>query len=306
MERASSPETRLNWRFQQALYRAYYDAYIRRRLLSETAVEESAMDALRSAKATGAVVAMDLARQILDRSLEEHPAETWRARVFELGEALFQSIRMQLSVEKYKAISSDRGATLDTIDMPLNSRKWLEARFTEIAKLEYETDRLAAIDEIVNWTNPGPGGFYDDLGDPAAQAHLVRGADYAADPAFLRSAYVGFGTPRSYRKSFWTYAGSLNDEPLRMRYTDLDPAAQYKIRVVYAGDSPRQKMRLVANGEIEIHPLIEKAVPYRPVEFDLPREATRKGELNLAWTREPGQGGNGRGCDVAEIWLIKK
>jgi hypothetical protein len=306
MERASPPETRLNWRFQQALYRAYYDAYIRRRLLSETALEESAMDALRSAKATGAIAAMDQARQILDRSLAEHPAETWRARVFELGEALFQSIRMQLSVEKYKAISADRGATLDTIDMPLNSRKWLETRFAEIGKLDYETDRLAAIDEIVNWTNPGPGGFYDDLGDPAAQPHLVRGADYAADPAFLHSSYVGFGTPRSYRKSFWTYAGSLNDEPLRMRYTDLDPSAQYKIRVVYAGDSPRQKMRLVANGEIEIHPFIEKAVPYRPVEFDLPREATRKGELNLAWTREPGQGGNGRGCDVAEIWLIKK
>jgi hypothetical protein len=28
--------------------------------------------------------------------------------------------------------------------------------------------------------------------------------------------------------------------------------------------------------------------------------------LNLVWTREAGQGGNGRGCDVAEIWLIKK
>ena len=306
MERASSPETRLNWRFQQALYRAYYDAYIRRRLLSETALEESAIDALRSAKTAGSIAAMDQARQILDRSLAERPAETWRARVFELGEALFQSVRMQLSVEKYKAISSDRGATLDTIDMPLNSRKWLEARFAEIGKLDYETDRLAAIDEIVNWTNPGPGGFYDDLGDPAAQPHLVRDADFAADPAFLHSAYVGFGTPRAYRKSFWTYAGSLNDEPLRMRYTDLDPSAQYKIRVVYAGDSPRQKMRLVANGEIEIHPFIERAVPYRPVEFDLPREATRKGELNLAWTREPGQGGNGRGCDVAEIWLIKK
>jgi hypothetical protein len=306
MERASSPETRLNWRFQQALYRAYYDAYVRRRLLNETALEESAMDQLRLAKTTGAIGAMERAREILGPSVVDHPAETWRARVFELGEALFQSIRMQLSVEKYKAISVDRGATLDTIDAPLNGRKWLESRFAEISKLEFETDRLAAIDEIVNWTNPGPGGFYDDLGDPAAQPHLVRGADYASDPAFLHSAYVGFGTPRSYRKSFWTYAGSMNDEPLRMHYSDLDPIAQYQIRVVYAGDSPRQKIRLVANGDIEIHPFIEKPAPYRPMEFDLPREATRDGELNLAWTREPGQGGNGRGCDVAEIWLIKK
>ena len=305
MERASSPQTRLNWRFQQALYRAYYDAYTRRRLLQETAQEESAMDCLRAARATGALAATERAQQILDRA-SEHPAESWRARVFELAEALFQSIRMQLSVEKYKAISVDRGATLDTIDRPLNSRVWLEERFAEIRKMELESDRRAAIDQILNWTNPGPGGFYDDLGDPAAQPHLVRGEDYASDPAFLHSPHVGFGAARTYRKSFWTHAASLNDEPLRLHYTGLDPNAQYKIRVVYAGDSPRQKLRLVANGSIEIHPFLARPVPYRPIEFDVPREATRTGDLNLAWRREPGQGGNGRGCEVSEIWLIKK
>ncbi len=306
MEHGATPETRLNWRFQQALYRAYYDAYVRRRLLDETALEESAMDRLREARTSGAIAAMDDAQKILDRSVVNHPAESWRARVFELAEALFQSIRMQLSVEKYKAISVDRGATLDTVDRPLNSRTWLEARFAEIRKMENEADRRAAIDEIVNWTNPGPGGFYDDPGDPSAQPHLVRGADYASDPAFLNSPHVGFGGGRDYRKSYWAHAASLNDEPLRMRYTDLDPNAQYKIRVVYGGDSPRQKIRLVANGSIEIHPFIGKPVPYRPIEFDIPREATRGGELNLAWTREPGQGGNGRGCEVSEVWLMKK
>jgi hypothetical protein len=223
-----------------------------------------------------------------------------------LAQALFDSIRMQLSVEKYHAISVDRGATLDTIDRPLNSRVWLDQRFADIRKMENEADRRAAIDKILNWTNPGPGGFYDDLGDPAFQPHLVHGADYASDPAFLSSPHVAFGGVGPYRKSFWTHAASLNDEPLRMRYTDLDPAAQYKIRVVYGGDSPRQKIRLVANGAIEIHSFIARPVPYRPIEFDIPREATRSGVLNLAWTREPGQGGNGRGCQVSEVWLIRK
>src|SRR6266853_4211151 len=306
MERSSSPETRLNWRFQQALYRAYYDAYMRGRLLYETALEESAMDRLREAKSTGTLAAVDRAQETLDRSAATHPAEDWRARIFELAEALFQSIRMQLSVEKYKAISVDRGATLDTLDVPLNSRRWLDQRFAAIRKMVNEADRRSSIDEILNWTNPGPGGFYDDLGDPATQPHLVRTADYAADPAFLNSAHVGFGGIGSYRKSFWTSSASLNDEPLRMHYADLDPKAEYKIRVVYGGDSPRQKLRLVANGSIEIHPFIVKQVPYQPVEFEIPRDATRNGELNLAWTREPGQGGNGRGCQVSEIWLIKK
>jgi glycosyl hydrolase family 20 len=306
MEAAASPGTRLNWRFQQALYRAYYDAYVRRRLINETTLEEAAMDQLRQANTSSAVESMNRAQQILDRSVAEHPAADWRARVFELAQGLFDSIRMQLSVEKYHAIAVDRGATLDTIDRPLNSRVWLGQRFADIRKMENEAERRAAIDEILNWTNPGPGGFYDDLGDPTGQPHLVRGDDYASDPAFLSSPHVAFGGVGSYRKSFWTHAASLNDEPLRMRYTDLDPAAQYKIRVVYGGDSPRQRIRLVANGAIEIHPFIAKPVPYRPIEFDIPSEATRSGVLNLAWTREPGQGGNGRGCQVSEVWLIRK
>jgi len=91
MERASSPETRLNWRFQQALYRAYYDAYVRRRLLYETGLEESAMDRLREAKSTGAIAAVDRAQEILDRSASTLPPRTgepasssWRKRCFKV------------------------------------------------------------------------------------------------------------------------------------------------------------------------------------------------------------------------------
>ena len=50
MEKAAAPRDLLNWRFQQALYRAYYDAYVRSRLLHETAIEERALDRLRNAK----------------------------------------------------------------------------------------------------------------------------------------------------------------------------------------------------------------------------------------------------------------
>ena len=69
---------------------------------------------------------------------------------------------------------------------------------------------------------------------------------------------------------------------------------------------PTCEIRLVANGSIEIHPLMKKPAPIAPVEFDIPREATRHGELDLSWYREPGLGGNGRGCQVSEIWLIRK
>ena len=49
LEAAASPFVLKNWRFQQALYRAYYDAYVRSRLLYEEALEEQANDLLRQA-----------------------------------------------------------------------------------------------------------------------------------------------------------------------------------------------------------------------------------------------------------------
>jgi len=305
IERAASPQDRLNWRFQQALYRAYYDAYTRSRLLYETMLEEEAMSKLRDARKITSLLAMAEAEAILDRALTQPVSASWRSRVFELAEALYQSIRMQLSVERYKAISVGRGANLDTIDMPLNSRLWLKQRFAELRNLKDESERLKGLDEIVNWSDPGPGGFYDDLGNPMRQPHLVRGPGFEKDPAFLESALLGFFYYPGGPASWWTYAESLNDAPLRMRYTNLDRAAQYRIRVVYATETPSPMIRLMAD-DLEVHPFIKKEAPIRPVEFDIPRKATEDGELNLSWYREPGLGGNGRGCQVAEVWLIKK
>jgi hypothetical protein len=312
MERTAPPQVLENWRFQQALYRAYYDYYTRARLIYETQLENEALDRLREAPRVGSLTAMDEAEATLKRSLT-HPVAQWaRARVFEMAEALFQSIRMQLSVSRYQAIASERGANLDTIDLPLNNRGWFTARFTEIRKTSDESERLRAIDEIVNWTNPGPGGFYDDLGNLSRQPHLVRGPGFSEDPAYFQSSLAGFairslgGTLLNYPRSWWDDAESLYDAPLEMAYTDLDPAAQYKIRVVYAGDSTRPKIRLSTADGIEIHPLLSRPVPFQPLEFDIPRQATAKGELHLKWRREAGLGDNGRGLQVAEVWLMRK
>ncbi|HWY86106.1 MAG TPA: hypothetical protein VNX28_05250 [Gemmataceae bacterium] len=300
LEKAAGPRDRLNWRFQQALYRAYYDAYVRSRLLYETQLEDEALAHLRQAKRSGALLAVAAAEKILDRAATQPVSADWRARVFELAEALFQSIRMQLSVERYQAISVGRGANLDTIDRPLNNRAWLLARFAAIRRADSEAERLKQIDELVNWTNPGPGGFYDDLGNPACQPHLVRGPGFAKDPAFFKSALTHFDGRPQDRKSWWDQALALYDAPLHMRYEDLDGAARYKVRVVYGGGP----IRLVANEKLEIHPPLTKT--YQPLEFNIPPEATADGVLNLHWYGQAERGGAGRGCQVAEIWLVRR
>jgi hypothetical protein len=53
MERTAAPALLGNWRFQQALYRAYYDAYVQSRLVEETGQVEQALAVLRGVEDIG-------------------------------------------------------------------------------------------------------------------------------------------------------------------------------------------------------------------------------------------------------------
>jgi hypothetical protein len=307
MEHDAAPRDLRNWRFQQALYRAYYDAYVRSRLLQENGIQERAMGVLRSATAGSSAAALAGAIRIL-QTPQEKPSPEWRMRVYTLAEALFQSIRQQLSVARYRAIAVGRGATLDSLETPLNDAGWLVPRLTAAAALDSEAARLAAIDHVVRWTDPGPGGFYDDLGNPGQQPHLVAGLPFDEDPQRFKSPQTGFGYRPDWRLSWMTHAETFWDTPLEMRYTGLDATARYRVRVVYAGDAfgPGTPIRLVANGRYEVHPPMPKPSPVAPVEFDVPIEATRGGELTLTFSGPAGQGGSGRGNQVAEVWLMRQ
>jgi hypothetical protein len=304
MEQSASPADLLNWRFQQALYRAYYDAYLRDRLIAETAQEAAAMDCLRRARRIGTLPALEQAHSALSQATRMPVAEDRRTRVNELAEALYQSIHMQLGSERYKG-ERGRGTSQDTLDVPLNGRLWLEGQFEAVRKLVDEKGRLTAIDAIVNRTDPGPGGFYDDLGDVARQPHLVRGAGFEQDPDFRRTSFTGFDNRPGLPVAWTSFAQSMYDAPLEMKYTGLDSRGKYRVRVVYADDSYHLRIRLEAEGT-EIHPLLKKPDPPEPLEFDIPAAATADAELTLRWFREPGRGGNGRGCQVREVWLVRQ
>ena len=328
LDRSATPQMLLNWRFQQILYRAYYDSFVRQRLLYETGLEQQAMDRLRNAARTGSISAVDEATRILDESLTKPAAEDLRSRIFALAEALYQSIHAQLSVDKYKAIAVSRGANLDTIDFPLNNRVWLKDQFARLRFLPKEEDRLAAIDAILHRSDPGPGGFYDDLGNTSMQPHLVNeGPGYENDPGgfrSVRSEYAAFSGGIIGRTSadairpdgparfilnpmaWWTWAETRYETPLSMHYEHLDPRASYAVRVVFVGRSTDPKIRLVANGEYEIHGWMNKPATMGPVEYSIPADVTRTGTLTLRWFLDQGQGGFNGSIDIAEVFLIRK
>ncbi len=85
-----------------------------------------------------------------------------------------------------------------------------------------------------------------------------------------------------------------------MRYAGLDKNAKYRLRVTYSGPF-KPEMRLIADGRYEIHKPMGLAEPMRPLEFDVPQEATSDGILELKWELTNVV----RGSQVAEVWLIK-
>jgi hypothetical protein len=308
IERDGAEATRDNWRVEMALYRAYYDAYVRRRLLAEQAQQARAMDALAAAPVSGSRTALDAAEAALGSTPLDTSMAALRRTIEDLAHRLFEHARMQLSVSRYGAIGVERGATLDTVDAPLNDREWLLPRLQKVRALPDERHRLDSIAELAHWGDaPQAGDFYDDLGNPARQPHLRRHPGLPDDPSRFARGATGFGEGQGWRMSWVTHAESFYDDPLELVYDDVDPDASYMVFVVYGGDlDDRVELRLAANGTTEIHGWLPKPKKAEPMGFTVPRDATRSGRLTLEWRQKPGGGGSGRGTQVAEVWLVRE
>ena len=135
--------------------------------------------------------------------------------------------------------------------------------------------------------------------------HLVMGSAYDKDPASFHGPMTAFDQDPRWRRSWCRHAGTIFGQPLSLRYDGLDRDATYRLRIVYTGDMFQVKIGLKANDTTEVHPPLTKPRDMQPLEFDLPAQLTRDGTLKLTWVAEPNRGGNGRGCQVSEVWLIK-
>jgi hypothetical protein len=279
-----------NWRAALHLYKAFIDAYVKRKYDVEMRCEAQAYEALKRVEKDGVESAINAARTALDSVDEEFPSKD------ELREEL-----ASWGLDKYE--DEDLRRVMDNLYYALNDRQWLEAEFEKILATEDEAAQVAHIDRIVNWEDAGPGGFYDNLGVEGKQPHLVRQQQWKDDPGYVYSPieHHRHEPDSTFRHSWLVSALTRYDTPLLMRYEGLDPQAKYRVRVVYSG--PYETVtRLLADGQYGIHGPLEQPKPMRPLEFDIPENAVADGNLNLEWQLMNLR----RGVGVAEVWLIRQ
>jgi hypothetical protein len=293
------PLLKNNWRWQMYLLRANYDAYVRKRGIYEAALEEKANDVLRKAAVTGPELAMKRAQELLNDSSGYRNDTGLRKAVIVLCDELFHSIGLQTSVKKYHASGEERGAVLDFIDYPLNNKWWLEDRFIAIRKLPNNA-QAAALLEIANWEHPGPGSYYDDIGNVAKSAHVLRGEPWNTDPLMRKQDNPNFDWwDNGFSRQRHSFMSSMR-WPVGLEYNGLDSTAGYTVRVTGVGEC-----LLKINGQRVSHTLYGKGIG-EIKEFPVPPELIKQRKITVTFEDINEDNINWRNQSrITEVWLIK-
>ena len=298
MERDVKENARRNWRFQLCLFRAYLDAYVRRKLMAEKDLEREALQTLTTVKKRGTEEVLRSSIGILSRDVSDMEL---RQKVEELAEELNKSVSMKLG--KRFGAEPERADILEFLDERLNNCEWMISEINSLLNIKDEEGRLRGINRVLNWEDPGPGSFYDDLGNPNKQPHLVRRHTWQEDPGRIHTSAQEFDhqVMKGGRLSWRRQEAGLWDTPVEMRYQGLDPDSEYLLRVTYGGYRHGARFKLNTSQGLEIHPSIDMPRKSRQFEFRVPRAATKSGELDLVWSLTEER----RGLAVAEVWLLK-
>lgn len=288
-----APELAGNWRWQMLLLRAVYDSYVRNRLMQDIGLEERAGSILAQAGSLGAEKAMTEGAAVLNEAVQQPARADLRQRIIELCAALWESVQLQTSVEKYHASGSERGAVLDFIDNPLNNRWWLEDEFKKVRAMSSEQEKVKRLVELARWESPGEGSFYDDLGNIRKSPHVVYMDGEDNGPLFW---WWDSGKSRarlSWQVTMW---------PREMVYEGLDPKARYVVKTTGYGQA-----LLRVDGQ-RITPTVDGKEMAEYKEFPVPASALRDGRLVLTWDKAANEEHLNwrRQSRLAEVWLLKQ
>ncbi|GAB3961597.1 hypothetical protein GCM10028805_60870 [Spirosoma harenae] len=285
-----NPALRSNWRWQIFVLRAYYDAYTRRRLLYEQALEHKANTYLAQTETIGTENAMKQALDAVNQADTKPISPELRQKIESLCADLFTSIGLQTSVPKYKAKGYERGALLDFVDYPLNNRWWLADEIVKIKAMKSGEEQIARLKEIGTWETPGKGSFYDDVSSISKGPRVKTISDDATDIAWWKD---GFSRTRLSSQTFQRCPA--------LDYDNLAPGARYIIRVVGFGEA-----LLRVDGQ-RLEPIVYHREADTVKEWIVPLSATQDGRISVTFDQPEESHLNWRqNSRISDIWLLKE
>ncbi len=174
---------------------------------------------------------------------------------------------------------------------------------------------------IAHYEDAGPGGFYDDAGDPARSPHMVHGREYSVNN-FLAGNLSNANLPSQRTMAYTEDAGP----GVTFRYTGLDKTARYKVRFAfvrprylprYAMLHPEKTQSIYANDRLLAKDVEVPEWDAGLFEYDIPQAETASGTLtirlqkadNIAVGRVPlvnqWKRTSGWATVVSDVWLMR-
>ncbi len=228
-----NPEFSENWRFVQCIFRARCDSFVRRKILFENALIEDASYYIRKGNT-------EKAKEILDCNFPED-ITALRELIDRDAKKLFDLIGIQLEVERYRALGWERGATLDTIDLPITDRTWLT---NKIKEAENREDKNAFLIRVLDRNKVGKDEYYFSL---ALDGFSVLGEKQTPD------FYMDFqgDRPDKNNGTLPVCLFKLFDHfSFRCKLAGFSPDTDYTLMITYK-NSPDEKTvshKITANG----------------------------------------------------------
>ncbi len=184
------------------------------------------------------------------------------------------------------------------MDYPLNNRWWLEEEFRKVRTLGSEPAKVDRLRVLAAWENPGPGSFYDNVGNASKSPHVMRDDPEAGEERSPSPTFWWWDEGKSRARLTW----QATMWPRRMVYDGLDPNAHYVVRSSGYGQAG-----LRMNGE-PVQPTVDGTQAGEFKEFPVPPAAIRNRQLVLTWERPTNEGKlNWRQRSrLAEVWLLKQ
>jgi hypothetical protein len=198
---------------------------------------------------------------------------------------------------------------------------WLQRQLERAKNGEIKhTEELLKM--IVDYENPGTGGFYDNLGTAGKAPNVVFGYPYDHGQPYV-SQMLSEGNRPSQRSMHFT---QNEVQGVTLHYSNLDTKASYKVRFTFVrpwyqeryATRMNQKRQTIYADDIPIATDVELPLQMSDFfTFDIPAEASADGDLTIRLERsadvahgdrvsvEQWRNSGGWGSLASEVWLIK-